>query len=254
MTPTKQVLAAVQLSGREAAWVLSAHAYALLVPLLFSLAIWRYWDYLQTTTDEPFLFFIAGALFAAGAAFEVAQNTMDNWYLTKDSASANGVGFCDFLFYLCITAGTAVGAVAVGGDQWWVLLVAVAAVLALPPLYFSNGPHFAALGAANVLAIGLAYAAFGDPVIWLQLLATGATIYFFELLLRSGAQTMHGFTTLSASSGVWFLIWAIANGAAGSSVTWVTVLSVSALSVAAGAALWPRLRRMRPSRRLVTTV
>jgi hypothetical protein len=251
MRPAQQILAAVQLRGREAAWVLGAHAYALLVPIVFSLAIWHYWDYLQTTTYQPFLFFVAAGLFSAGAAFEVAQNTMDNWYLTEESASANGVGFCDFLFYLCITAGQAVAAVAIGGDRWWVVALAGAAVIALPPIYFVNGPYFAPLGATSILAIGLAFAAFEDPVIWLQLLVTGATIYFFELLLRSGAQTLHGFTTLSASSGVWFLVWAVANGAAGQSVSWVTIVSVSALAVVAGALLWPRLRRLPASRRVV---
>jgi hypothetical protein len=251
MKPATQILSAVQLDRRTAAWVLSAHLYALLVPLVFSLAIWRYWDYLVDTTYQPFLFFVAAVLFSAGAAFEVAQNTMDNWYLTEETASANGVGFCDFLFYLCITAGQAVSAIAIGGDKWWVVAIAVGAVFALPPIYFVNGPYFAPLGVTNIVAIGLAFAAFGDPVVWLQLLITGATIYFFEALLRSGAQTLHGFTTLSASSGVWFLVWAIANGASGNSVSWVTIVSVSLVAVAAGAALWPRLRRLPPSRRNV---
>ncbi len=107
-------------------WVLSAHVYALLVPLFFVFAVWANWDFLLETTDSPFLFFVAAVLMAAGGAFEAAQNTMDRWYLTEDSPSANGVGLLDFMFYWMITSGSAAAALAIGGDQAWVWVVSAA--------------------------------------------------------------------------------------------------------------------------------
>jgi hypothetical protein len=254
MSSNADIWSPVHIKGREAAWVLAAHSYALLVPLAFSLAIYHYWDYLTATTYNPFLFFFAAVLFASGAAFEVAQNTMDNWYLTKETASAHGRSLCDFLFYWCITAGQAVGALAIAGDNVWVRVIAMATIVAVPPLYFGGGPYFAALGAANLLAIGLAFSTFDDPVIFLQLLVVGATIYFFEGLLRTGAQVLHGFTTLSASSGVWFLIWAIADGSTGQRSSWLVTAGIVALTVVAGIGLWPYLRRLPTSARKVRAV
>lgn len=248
--PAEEILAPVHLRGREAAWVLSAHAYALLVPLAFALAIYYYWDYLSATTYNPFFFFFAALFFAAGAAFEVAQNTMDNWYLTRETASAQGRGLIDLMFYWCITAGQALGAFAIAGDRWWVVLIGVGAMVALPFLYFRDGPYFAPLGMANLLAIGLAFEAFGDPAVFLQLLMVGATMYFFEALLRTGAQSMHGFTTLTASSGVWFLIWAIAGGASGEPLAWLSVVVIAAVSVGAAFATWPFLQRLPATRRV----
>jgi hypothetical protein len=249
---TEEIWSPVHLRGREAAWVLSAHFYALLVPLAFSLAVYHYWPYLTETTQKPFLFFIAAVLFAAGAAFEVAQNTMDNWYLTRETPSAQGRSLCDLLFYWCITAGQAVGAVAIAGDQFWVVAIAAATIVALPIIYLAGGPYFAALGAANLLAIACAFDAFGSPYVFMQLLMVGATVYFFEALLRTGAQVLHGFTTVAASSGVWFLIIAIAQGASGRTSGWVPLALAVAGSVAIAVALWPALRRLPPSRRYVS--
>jgi hypothetical protein len=85
--------------------------------------------------------------------------------------------------------------------------------------------------------------------VFLQLLMVGATVYFFEALLRTGAQVLHGFTTVAASSGVWFLILAIAQGANGKTTGWLALVLAAAVSVAVAAALWPSLRRLPASRR-----
>jgi len=252
MTPTKRIWADVHIRGGEAVWVLLAHAYALLVPLAIVAAVSWNWAYLQDVTYNPFLFFAAACLLSAGGAFEAAQNTMDNWYLTEESASTNGYGFADFLFYWLITAGQACIALAIGGDQLWVVLVSVAAVVALPIFYLRQGPYFVPLSVVNLAAIVLAFNSFGDPVIFLQLLLTGATMYFFAALLRTRAQVLHGFTTLSASSGLWFLVWAISNGAAGSSVPLVVLAVIVVAAVTIGVLLWRRLLTLRPSRRAVT--
>jgi hypothetical protein len=247
----KQILCDVEIRWPEALWVLGAHAYALLVPLAMLVAVNVYWDYLYATTYNPFLFYIAGALLCLGSAFEVAQNAIDRWYLTADSPSANGMGFSDFLFYWFVTAGQAVCAIAIGGDAPWVVLIALGAVLIYPVCYLSQVAHFAPLGIANFLAVYLAYQAFGDPIIFLQLLLAAVTLYFFEALLRTGAQVMHGFTTLTASSGVWFFVCALSNGAAGMTNSWIFSASIALVTVVAGIALWPALVRLPASPRII---
>ena len=250
--PIDQILSTVQIRGAEAIWVFLAHCYALLVPLAICAAVYQHWQYLLATTFNPFLFFVAACLLSAGGAFEAAQNTMDNWYLTEDSASANGVGLCDFLFYWLVTAGQAVIAIAIGGDNGWVVAIGVASVLALPPLYFTKGPYFAPLAVSNLLVIGLAFRTFGDPVVFLQLLVVAATMYFFAALLKTRDQVLHGFTTVVASSGVWFLILTMSDGAAGLSSSWLLLAAIVVVTVLAGFALWPYLSRLPASRRIVS--
>ena len=249
MKPREQILTVVQIRGAEAVWVLAAPAYAVFVPVALCIGINYYWDYLGTVTQHPWLFYVAASLLASGSAFEVAQNSIDNWYLTGETASANGVGFCDFLFYWLIVGGQVVSAVAIAGDTWWVLAIGGAAVLALPFLYFINGPYFAPLMVSSLLSIGLAFRAFGDPLIFLQLLLAGATVYFFEALLRTGAQSLHGVTTMCASSGVWLFLIAVGNGAAGTPTSWVTLGIITALAAVAGVLLWPVLTRLPASER-----
>ena len=86
--PTDQLWADIDLRGGEAVWVLLAHLYALLVPVALCVAVYEHWGYLSGATDRPSLFFVAACLLTAGSAFEVAQNTMDRWYLTENTASA----------------------------------------------------------------------------------------------------------------------------------------------------------------------
>ncbi len=250
--PISRIKASIQISGGEAVWVLSAHVYALLVPLAFAVAVILNETYLETVTWNAQLFFIAACLLSAGGAFEAAQNTMDNWYLTADSASANGVGLLDFMFYLLVTAGQAVSAIAIAGDRWWVWAFAVGSVLALPPIYLRGGPYFAPMSVSSLLAIGLAFEAFGDPAVFLQLLAVSATMMFFGALLRTQNQVLHGFTTVAASSGSWFLVWAIVAGARGETTSWTTVIIITVITVAIGILIRPALFRLPPSKRAVT--
>lgn len=249
-----QIWSTVQIRGPEMVWVLLAHLYALLVPLAIVIGVALNWDYVERTTDAPFLFFAAACLLAAGGAFEAAQNTVDNWYLTKESASAEGQSLLDFMFYWLVTTGQAVSAVAIAGRNPWVVVIAVAAVLSLPVLYLSGGPYMISLVVSSLLAILLAFRAFGDPVVFLQLLAVAATMYFFGILLRTQAQVMHGFTTLAASSGAWFLLLAISDGAAGVSASWTVLLAIVAVSALVGAALWPVLVKLPASRRVPVDV
>lgn len=249
LTPRQQVWSHVDIRGPEMVWVLLAHLYALLVPLAIVVGVALNWDYVVSTTDAPFLFFVAACLLAAGGAFEAAQNTADRWYLTKESASADGQSLLDFMFYWMVTAGQAVSAVAIAGRSPVVVVVAVVCILALPALYLSGGPYMLALVVSSLLAIVLAFRAFGDPVVFLQLLVVAATMYFFAILLRTMAQVMHGFTTFAASSGAWFLLLAISDGANGVSASWTVLIAVVVVCVLAGAALWPALIKLPASRR-----
>jgi hypothetical protein len=250
MSALRQILSGIEIRGPEAAWVLSAHAYALIVPIALCTAVNYHWDYLAATVYMPSLLYIAAALLCAGSAFEIAQNAFDRWYLTSDSPSANGTGFCDFLFYWLVTAGQALCAIAIGGDIWWVNVIAASTVLIFPACYMSQVAHLAPLSIASLLFVWLTFSAFGDPIVFLQLLLAATTIYFFTALLKTGAQAIHGFTTLAASSGTWCFVWALNNSAAGTPNSWAFTLSIAIAVVAAGALFWPSLTSIRASARV----
>jgi hypothetical protein len=234
----------VQIRGPVAAWVLTAHAYGTLVPLALVGAAAAYWDYLQDVTDRPWFLVTAAVLLAAGSAFEVAQNAIDRWYLTPDSGSALQPAFCDFIFYVLITAGQACIAIALAGRQPWVVAVAVLLVLAQVVCYLAQRAIFAPLAMAGILVAVLGHAAFGDPVVYLSLPLAGLTMYFFNALLKTGAQALHGFTTASASSGLWFLVWGISSGASGELHGWAFVAGVVLAGAVAAAAAWPIISRL----------
>jgi len=251
MKSIDRVMAQVEIRWPEASWVLGAHLYAVLLPLVLVFAVDHHWDYLLENTFRPALFYVVVGLFCAGSAFEVAQNAMDRWYLTKDCASALGSGFVDMLAFWFMTVGQAVMAVAIGGDQWWVNVIAVIAVLAFPVFYLAEKFVFLPMAVVGTLTAVLAYLAFGDPVIFLQLLLAQVTMFFFHALLETGAQALHGFTTASAASGVWFLVWAIHNGAAGTPMGWVFVIGVVVAAAMLRFALQPLLSRLPMSPRIV---
>lgn len=250
MDSPNQVLDAIEIRGPEAVWVLTAHLYALLMPLTLCVAVYYNWDYLVASTYSPVLFYIAAGLLCAGSAFEVAQNAFDGWYLTSDSPSANGTGFADFLFYWLITAGQGLCALAIAGDIWWVGFITIAAVLLFPFCYILRMAYIAPMAAVSALTVCLAFVVFGDPVIFLQLLLGGVTMFFFGALLETGAQVIHGFTTVSASSGTWFFIHALFSGASGSSHSWALVAGVTGATIVAGLLLWPVLTRLPASERV----
>jgi len=249
--PVSQVLSSIEIRGGEAIWVLAAHLYAILVPLILVLVTNHHWDYLQSTTHNPSLFYIAAVLMAAGSAFEVAQNTIDQWYLTPEVASANGVGFCDMLAFWFMCAGQAVLAVGLAGDAWWVLPLAVLLVVAYPICYLTQTAHFLPPSLIGVLVAILCYQAFGDPFIFLSVFLGFTTIYFFMALLKTGAQLLHGFTTIAASSGLWFFRAAVENGEAGTPVSWGFLAIVIAATVALMGIAWPVLTKLPTSPRIV---
>ena len=249
--PARQVLASIEIRGPEAVWVLGAHLYAILVPLVLVLVTSHHWDYLQATVHDPFLFYIAAVLMAVGSSFEVAQNSIDRWYLTPEVASANGVGFCDMMAFWFVGAGQAFFAVGIGGDAGWVVALSVLSVVVYPFCYLTQTAHFLPQTLIGILIAVLGFMKLGDPSILLSILLGFSTMFFFFALLETGAQVLHGLTTVSASSGIWFFRWAVENGEAGTPESWTLVITVTVLVFAAMAALRPLLNRLPASRRVV---
>ena len=182
----------VRLPVATAIWVLSAHLYAILVPLLLMLAVHQHWDALQGLVAYPALFYVAAGIMMAGSAFEVSQNALDHWYLTPETGSANGTGFCDFMFFWFIVASQALVAAACAGDQLWVLLVAMLLVLIFPVLYMRQTLQFLPLAILGTLAALVAFVRLGDPIVFLQLILSPLTMFFFGYLLQTGNQVLHG--------------------------------------------------------------
>lgn len=250
MSGVQRVLADMDIRGPLAVWVLAAHFYALLVPMALIWAAWRHADYLSTVCDYPGLLYFGAAWFSTGSAFEVAQNTMDRWYLTPEVPSANGVGMCDFLSYWFVGFGQALIAIAIAGDSWWVWLAAVVLLAAFPFTYFKQVAVHAPIGLMGLIVAVLAWLTFGDPVVFLMFAQIGLTLFFFAVLLNTGAQLLHGFTTIVASSGALLLPWAIVNGAKGQQLSWLTVVVILVATAIAAGLLRGPLNRLSPSPRV----
>jgi hypothetical protein len=234
----------IQLPLGTAVWVLAAHLYAILVPVVLIIAIIHHWAVLSELLAYPELLLVACGVMMAGSAFEVGQNAIDRWYLTRETGSAEGTGFCDFMFFWFIVISQGLIAVACMGDQWWVVAIAVVVVLVHPLLYIRQQAAFAGLGVLGLLATGTAWFTLQDPVIFLQLLLSPLTMYFFGLLLKTGNQTLHGFTTLAASSGVLFLAWGVHGGAAGEPRSWTFVVATAFVTIVLAAVLRPALSQL----------
>ncbi len=200
---------AVNLPPMVAFWVLGAHVYALLVPLVLLIVIAGNSELVAARTDYPSLFTLAVLLMMLGSAFEIIQNHNDGWYLTPDTASADGESSVDMLFYSFIALSQAVVVIACVGKTGWVSLPAL--VLALSQPFFYATRRFAMLPLAVVGLISgvVTFQTFAEPVLLLQLGLPMVTAFFFGLLLKTGNQLLHACTALAASSGVLIFAWGI---------------------------------------------
>jgi hypothetical protein len=180
----------------------------------------------------------------------VAQNALDRWYLTPDTGSALAPAFCDSLFFASVTLGQSAIALALGGSEGWVVAIVAGSLVAAPVLYLAQRAMFLPLAVTGLLGTLLAYRAFGDPVVFLGLGLPALTLYFFGLLLRTGAQALHGCTTAAAASGLWFTILAIGSGAAGQPTPWAFVIATALAAGVGFLAIRPRLATLRPTPRV----
>ena len=216
----------VDLPPLTALWVLGIHALALFIPLTLLVVVKQQAELVALRADYHDLFPLAVLLMMLGSAFEMTQNHSDRWYVTRESASADGKSSTDMLFYSFITLSQAVIIIACAGKTAWLSVPAL--LLALSQPFFYSGGRFVMvpLAAVGLLSGVVAYTTFGDPVILLQLGMPAVTAFFFGILLRTGNQFMHGLTTLSASFGVVLLAWGIQRS--GSLVVdgWLVVIAL----------------------------
>jgi len=222
----------IRLPAGVAVWVLSAHLYALLIPFLLVLVLNQYAELVSARADYPWVFYLAIAAMTAGSAFEIAQNTFDEWYLQADDASANGTSLCDMLFFWCVVSSQALIIVACKGSWLWVSVPAGLLALLYPVFYLTGRLSVLPLSVVGLASAVVSFLSFGDPVLLLQIVMPAVTMFFFGLLLKTGNQVFHGFTTLAASSGVLILCWGIYRSHMGFADGWlVTVAAVIAAAV-----------------------
>ena len=185
-TTTEQLRAAVDLPPGTATWVLLAHAVTMLNPLVVVWAVYAYPDFVAERAHAPLFFFIGSGVLMAGSAFEVAQNTLDRWYLTPETASCEGRAFCDLCFYTLICAGLGCYAHAAAGDLVLPTVIAMAAPPYFAWAYATDRAPFPALGLVGITSSVSLFLALGDPVVFLQtFVGTGMTQLFFKALLKT---------------------------------------------------------------------
>ena len=241
--------AQIDLPAPVAVWVLAAHAIALLTPLLLLWAVHANWDYVAAQAAAPGLFCVAAAFMMAGAAFEIGQNTADCWYLEKGMGSTDSTALADFLFYLCNCLGTLGLIAACAGGLWWLMTISVAVAGAFVFLYLSGREPFMALGILGLVSTVTLYLTFGNPIVFLQIVAGQLTLYFFTLLLNTGAQSLHGCVALASTSGLWAVAWAILGSAAGKPHSWLFVAAFAAAVALVALTLKPRLEHLAATQR-----
>ena len=215
MNAGRQLRGQVQIPGPVAAWVLFTHCYSLLIPVYLAWVVYSHLEFIASRSDFPFLFFVAVALMSAGAAFEIAQNHIDGWYLESGQGSTGDKGFCAFIFVWLVLANQAMVAIACTGSTWWMSAIMLTLLAVFPYLYLSDRPPLLPFALGGVAATVVVFLSFGTPLIFLSFLLTWLTGYFFGLLKVTRAQSLHGFATLVASSQGLLLALSIQDAADG---------------------------------------
>ena len=241
--------AQIDLPAPVAVWVFAAHAIALLSPLALLWAVHANWDYVAFRANAPGFFYVAVAFMMASGAFEFAQNTADRWYLLPGMGSTTSPALADFLFYMCNALSMMALITACIGGIWWLLALCAVVAGAFAFLYLTGRQPYAAFGVLGFLSTLALFFTFDNPIVFLQLVTGQLTLYFFTLLLRTRAQSLHGCVALVSTSGLWVIAWAIHSSAQGRPPGWVLLV---VLAVAAGAlalALKPRLGQLKATPR-----
>lgn len=246
--PYRVIANEVDLPPGTAAWVLFAHFVTTVIPVYMMWVVYEHWDYLLENSFSPHMFYVAAGMFLCSSPFEVAQNNIDNWYLTEKCGSAYGVGFCDFLFWFFMILGMVSLAVAARGDNAWLVGIACSAILVYPFVYLLRGIPYPALALCGIPATIAMYMTFGDPLIFFLIIGPSAVLmYFITAILRTGAQFLHGFATLSAGVGFLVATWGMQSGIKGQPHSWSLVAIACVVLLVAGVALRPRILRLAPT-------
>lgn len=235
----------IDLPTGVATWVLLAHALTLFSPLALVWVVHARPDEVGALVSAPFALHVAAALFFAGSAFEIAQNTMDRWYYTGPYPA-----FADLLFNGFIAFGLGALGLAAGIEHLWVVAVVAAAGVAFPVLYLTDQVPYPATGVLGIVGVGLLLDALDNPAILLLLVfTTGLNLYFLALIVRTRAQSLHGAIALTNGIGLLFVPIAIAQAVDGTPMSWGSVVGVAVAIGTLAALAWRPLSRLAPTQR-----
>jgi hypothetical protein len=252
--PYRIIANEVDLPPGTAVWVLFAHFVTTVIPLYMMWVVYEHWDYLLEHSFSPHMFYVAVAMFLCSSPFEVAQNNIDRWYLTKECGSALGVGFCDFLFWFFMILGMIALTVAAAGDNLWLVGIACSGMIVYPFVYLLRGIPHPALALSGIPATVAMYLIFQDPLVFFLIIGPSAILYYFiTVVLATGAQFLHGFTTLSAGVGFLVATWGMLNGIKGQPHSWTTFFVINLILLVLGVALRPTLLRLAPTPHRILT-
>ena len=202
------------------------HAYALLVPLAIITLVEKHSFFLGQTIHRLDLLYYASGCLILGSLFEIFQNTKDYWYITAATASGKEYGLFVGLFTFFILTGQALILIALMGNYDWVIWLSVLAIIVTPIFYIKKLLVFLPTSIIGLLNTIIGFYIFLDPIIFLQLATVAMTMYFFNILMNTNAQSFHGLTTFSASSGIWFLVLSVNNSAQDQQSSWLTVVGI----------------------------
>ncbi len=226
----------VDLPGPTASWVLGAHAFTLLVPLvLIQIAVTS--EEVAKTGLSPGLLVASALLYIAASAFEIRQNAEDRWYFTGVYPAR-----WDFLFQLCLAAGSTCIIMSSDSVPDWAWIIGGILLLALPPFYLRQGNAWPLVGLTGFAAATALYQTLGTPVAFLQVVVAGtANPYFLGLVTQTRAQSLHGALAFANGAGFLAIPWAIAVGSSDDAPGWPFVIAATAILIIVGIAFRPVL-------------
>ena len=229
----------VDLPRGTATWVLTAHALTIASPLVVVWAVLEHRPQLDDILFSPELLLGAAGLQVLGSLFESAQNHRDDWYLTHNDST-----LLDGAFNTCIVSSLALTALACQGQAGWLWPLALGAAVAYAAMYALDWPKESMQGVVGLLSTLCLYLSFRDPVVVLPLLTVFLTLYFLNLLLKTHAQSLHGFTTVVNAVGLMAIPWAILNHVRGAVTGWGTVAAIFVVVIGLALVLRPRLAQL----------
>lgn len=228
------------LPAGTAIWVLGAHLFAALCPLLMLAVAQKNMLYLESVMYAPDMLYVAALMMMLGGAFEIAQNSFEHhWYLGDEKP-----GYFDTVFGTMACLAMASMILACYGQHLWVVVLSYGIAFAYPVLYLHNigrGVARALLGIGLVVAM---YYCLGDPVVFLSFNSVFLAIYFYQLLHKTQAQAYHGFVAASSAYGMLTIPWAIYNSASENIVQPWQVFAATGVLVILALLLWSPMGRV----------
>ncbi len=225
-------------------WLLASHVLVTLGPLLTLALAQLNLEYLQTIMAVPQLLSVGALLLMAAGVYEIAHNKFEHY---KYSVSArSGIFEAGYGSLTCLAMATMMAACY--GLHAGAVIASYGLALAYYPasylMKWGRGVVRAVLAASLVVAL---YYRLADSLLWLALLAIFFTIYFYQLLHRTRAQSFQGFLVASSAFGLCAIPLAIHNSARDISSSASSVMVFGAVLVGLALMLWPRLSRVAPT-------